>query len=431
MKNYINYMFRRYRLRLSAAGAALLIIMALISSVFFMISKQGLYSTKVNMLEEITVETENSDEYAANSYTSPLDEFSSDINNIGSGSEKRVQEMIKNNEKITKKDAEDIYKAYKKMNGTDFSIYKFSLKDKWNGERGEYVIYDEPDSNLIDGRYPLFAAFASKAPVTSVIPMSMLIIFVFIVSGTVTSADSMLRVKLFEESAPISKRKKYLSKILFTSAFAAVFALAEILILFLIYRFSAISEAVNYSELLYGLLYMIITGISASAVLIFLGNMCGNIFSYAASAILAFGGMSLLFIILFLLYPGYALESIMGEVYYEGLSYIDSTYWLNPYRLILISMSFKIVLQTLLGSAAVGAAGYFLSEHMENERRGMFYMNRYMSRVYWLIALFISAGVFSRAFGAFGVFIELIVLVLSAVLFGWILNRLFKVRIRV
>ncbi len=109
MKNYINYMFRRYRLRLSAAGAALLIIMALISSVFFMISKQGLYSTKVNMLEEITVETENSDEYAANSYTSPLDEFSSDINNIGSGSEKRVQEMIKNNEKITKKDAEDIY----------------------------------------------------------------------------------------------------------------------------------------------------------------------------------------------------------------------------------------------------------------------------------------------------------------------------------
>ena len=233
----------------------------------------------------------------------------------------------------------------------------------------------------------------------SYIPMMTLILttaFCFVISGMITSLESMRRYKLFEESLPISKAKRYLLKTTFVSINTTIYWIVQAIIIGVIYfngKYSVIFDILLYLEqtLLYVLIFL-----GFSMLFVFIGNYCGNIVSYFGSSFIAFlGSFFIRIVIVFFMRPILMISEKLEVIFYFSIAEKLDKPWLRPAGLIIgnpIDQK-NVIAYFFIFTIILVAIGVLLTRYIEVERSGMFYNIKFINKLYYALLILVSAVV--------------------------------------
>lgn len=269
-------------------------------------------------------------------------------------------------------------------------------------------------------------------PISASSILSYVTAFSFIAAALSTCIESMTRYKYFDESLPISKRKKFLSKVTGNIIMTFVYTVIVFASGVIIYRTSSFGNVIDYTKMPVLLIYVLMMSASVSALFTLIGSFCGNIISYIPSAFMGFLGL------LGIIFP-----FVQAEVFFRGIDFafiaedkqliLGNLYekagemdFLSHAGMVGAEYSFiQMLIFTLVSLAIIIGLGMFIADRLENERRGMFYMNKTISKIYYIAAIIFSNTIVLLIFFSFVILTNSLIITVIKIIFYLVITAVF------
>lgn len=262
---------------------------------------------------------------------------------------------------------------------------------------------------------------------------SLIILFILIMIGFLTSIENMTRLKLFDESLPISKKNKYISK-----ALVIIMSIVLISLLFLvlntsILKFSNLGNIIDFSSYHKIFIKDLLYNIGIGLLFLFSGSICGNIISYMGVSLFLFNGLfSIQFIFLSLL--NLMFNKNIDTVFY-GIENINTLTWLKPIVLIdTMNYSVIIILKYLIVTFIIFLLGYFVQNSLKIEYRGKFFLTDIAKKIFFILSIIYTSVITTLIVSSSNInnikLLNIVLLIIFTIIFTKIYKLLFNLKIR-
>lgn len=382
----------------------------------------------------------------------------------------RIQnELTESRAKITSQDITDMKNSFKDIYKSGKEVpfeYEHEMMSQLKLKSSKTELYEgmslqnqesEPKDHLqndikkklaeIDNIRNVLAITAFDSPISLDSIGILVVLFSFLTVGNITSLEAMGRYKFFDESIPLSKRKKYLIKALFAVVCTASFFLIQMLLVYFIYSLSPYSQIMDLSELAVVTLKTLLgyTGVALTFTLI--GSYCGNIVSYIGS-IGVFMLQPMIFnTVIFMTSINLLPDKISDVIISDGSDLLISSMLIPALSLFRGDVSGIFYKEGVLGffflsrwlviSLFVILLGLFLSKYTKAERIGMFYIIEPVSKIYYVLLTALSAVIpvvifnFDIYVSESNIIVNWIVFLILLIGFGKLYKHLFKAKLSI
>lgn len=325
--------------------------------------------------------------------------------------DKKQEELNKTKSKISKREITEIKALSEKYPDDEYmdhalrgSIIQMSEKNEKNGVTDKNIEYMKA-VEIAQTKTDKLSVFSLESPISQGAIIMLGFIFALIVAGTVTSMESMTRYKLFDESVPISKAKKYLAKTVFATGKTAIFCITQILIVFIIYKVSPYSDVLDMESFVMKSLKIVLLFSGLTTMFTFLGNYCGNLISYLGSSFIAFLGFAFLRFLTDLFTYG-LLSGVIKIDKQQDRSFIiktlDEMDYISPFRIMFKDYTpLSAVLMFFGLTVILVLVGIYISRYIKTERRGMFYTIKPVSYIYHILLTLTTSLILVNMFAGF------------------------------
>ncbi|MDO5708375.1 MAG: hypothetical protein Q4P31_07060 [Andreesenia angusta] len=446
MKDYLKYLFKRYRARFLAVGFILLLISSIFSAFDFKMKVVNIYELFSNrevqeenpeLIEKHLEQVRLLDEANKNNQIYSMDfQYEKTIKEMV---DKRTEQKIKANKKITEKDLKEIKEYYINtsdlisINNGDMNFLTTKLVPKKDKVFNSQMERDSIDYRklLMDSENRL-RTFSYHSAIDISFIIMIFSLFIFIISGLFTSVETMTRAKIFDESLPISKGKKFLAKNIIMTISTVIYSILLFTILIILYRFSPIWDAIDKSELLIGFFKTTVVTTGFGFIMIFVGSICGNIISYIGTGILFSLGYSGFYVIVSMMIESLTYICIKESILYKFFD-LEHNY-LSPAIALseITSNSVESIIKFMLMSIIFIVIGYFIQDYNRTEYRGKFYTIRAAEKFFYVLAVLYSAFiiiVFSTDYPGSNIVLNWVLFIIFIAIFSQIYKRLFKIKV--
>lgn len=455
MKNYLRFLWVRYRVRIVSIAVFLTLFTAINgyfsvknSFVSFNSTRAVAYLKKEkpelvdkyieagNLQKEISGDISGGTPEQREFINSRKDEYDREYNRI-------EDELNATNKKITKQDIVDIRNSFSIESASHGFNYMSAIRQLKNRDKmkpysssfldlRDYSESPELIKEKLDSRVDEVRAIGPEAPGEPNTVIFMLFIFIFFVVGSITSLESMSRYKYFEESLPISNVKKYLAKGIFAILSSLIFFSIQISIVLMVQKISPYSEVIDSLGLLTTSAEYLVIAAGLTLLILFIGNYCGNFISYIGTVLFTIGNpIALLMSTASIkrLFP-----EILADIFIMGMnSAMDR---LSNLVLIPMDIAYRALFPTLIWIVfivAITVLGMFISKHTKTERSGMFYTVEKIDKIYYILLIILTAQIPLRLVNSITRFSD-ITLDIGGLILNWIiyiismvgLSRLYK-----
>ncbi len=85
----------------------------------------------------------------------------------------------------------------------------------------------------------------------------------------------------------------------------------------------------------------------------------------------------------------------------------------------------QMLIFTLVSLAIIIGIGMFIADRLENERRGMFYMNKTISKIYYIVAIIFSNTIVLLIFFSFVILTNSLIITVIKIIFYLVITAVF------